>query len=74
MASMNRIDHRSRQSRPDTLDEAQLRDALGELVVEASGYRDGRCSVQHLNAALKPAQGALDAPGEHGKVRTRLRL
>ena len=38
--------------------DAHLRDALGELMVEASGYRGGRCTVE-LNAALDRARMAL---------------
>lgn len=49
--------------RPSRSGDANLRDALGELMVEASGYRDGHCTVEHLNAALDRAQVAL-APAD----------
>lgn len=73
MASMNGLDRPSRLSQPDGLDEARLRDALGELMVEATDYRDGRGSVQDLNAALERAQGALDRHSEHGAAHDRIR-
>lgn len=72
MASKNGIDRRSRLPQLQTFEEVQLRDALGELMVEATGYRDGRCTVQHLNAALERAQDALDLDGERRTARDRV--
>lgn len=59
----NVIHRRAQSHRSGRPGDANLRDALGELMVEARGYRDGRCTVEHLNAALDRARVAL-APAD----------